>query len=111
MDATPVVETVVGEAPNVEATTAGVAPVAGDDLTIVEGIGPKIAELLNNAGVTTFAQLADADDATIQQVLTDAGPRFKVHDVTTWNEQAALARDSKMDELKALQDKLNAGKE
>lgn len=111
VDATPVVETVVGEAPNVEATTADVAPVAGDDLTIVEGIGPKIAELLNNAGVTTFAQLADADDATIQQVLTDAGPRFNVHDVTTWNEQAALARDGKMDELKALQDKLNAGKE
>ncbi|GAB3747710.1 50S ribosomal protein L17 [Spirosoma pomorum] len=84
---------------------------AGDDLTIIEGVGPKIAELLIAAGITTFAQLADADDATVQQVLTEAGPRFNVHDATTWNEQAALARDGKMDELKALQDRLKGGKE
>lgn len=109
VDAAPIAETEVEEAPVAEATT--VAPATGDDLTIVEGIGPKIAELLNNAGITTFAQLADADDATVQQVLTDAGPRFNVHDAATWNEQASLARDGKLDELKALQDKLNAGKE
>ena len=78
---------------------------------IIEGIGPKIAELLNNAGITTFAQLAEADDATVQQVLTEAGPRYNVHDATTWNEQAALARDGKMDELKELQDRLKGGKE
>jgi large subunit ribosomal protein L17 len=86
-------------------------PNAGDDLTIIEGVGPKIAELLVAAGITTFAQLADADDATVQQVLTEAGPQFNVHDATTWNEQAALARDGKMDELKALQDRLKGGKE
>jgi len=97
------VETPVTEAP---APTTG-----GDDLTVVEGIGPKIAELLNAAGITTFAQLADADDATVQQVLIDAGPRFNVHDATSWNEQAALARDGKMDELKELQDRLKGGKE
>ena len=111
VEAAPVTETEVGEAPVADATTVASAPAIGDDLTIVEGIGPKIAELLNNAGITTFAQLAEADDATVQQVLTDAGSRFNVHDATTWNEQAALARDGKMDELKALQDKLNAGKE
>jgi large subunit ribosomal protein L17 len=99
---------VAEETPVVEATTV---PPTGDDLTVVEGIGPKIAELLNNAGITTFAQLADADDATVQQVLTEAGPRFNVHDATTWNEQAALARDGKMDELKELQDRLKGGKE
>ena len=102
----------VAEVVEVEETPAAVAtPAMGDDLTIVEGIGPKIAELLNNAGITTFAQLADADDATVQQVLTEAGPRFNVHDATTWNEQAALARDGKTDELKALQDRLKGGKE
>lgn len=109
IEATPVAE--VEEMPVSETTVAEAVPAAGDDLVIIEGIGPKIAELLNNAGITTFAQLADADDATIQQVLTEAGPRFNVHDATTWNEQAALARDGKMDELKALQDKLKAGKE
>ncbi len=105
---TPVIEATATEAPTTEAT----APVTGgDDLTVVEGVGPKIAELLNAAGITTFAQLADADNAMVQQVLTDAGPAFNTHDTTTWNEQAALARDGKMDELKELQDRLNGGKE
>lgn len=90
---------------------APVAQSSGDDLTLIEGIGPKIAELLNNAGITTFAQLADAEDAAVQQVLADAGSRFNVHDATTWNEQAALARDGKLDELKELQDRLKGGKE
>jgi large subunit ribosomal protein L17 len=100
------VEPVAAAAESVESE-----PNAGDDLTIIEGVGPKIAELLVAAGITTFAQLADADDATVQQVLTEAGPQFNVHDATTWNEQAALARDGKMDELKALQDRLKGGKE
>jgi large subunit ribosomal protein L20 len=82
----------------------------GDDLAIIEGIGPKIAELLNNAGITTFAQLADTESAKIEEIMDAAGSRFKVHDATTWPQQAALARDGKMDELKKLQDELNAGK-
>lgn len=102
------------EAPVVETTAEVVeeaAPAAADDLTKIEGVGPKIAELLNNAGITTFAQLADAKDEDVQQVLVDAGPRFNVHDATTWNEQAALARDGKWDELAELQDRLKGGKE
>ncbi|QIP11242.1 50S ribosomal protein L17 [Spirosoma aureum] len=105
-------------APAAEATEAPVAEVVaevaqttGDDLTLIEGIGPKIAELLNNAGITTFAQLAASEDEAVQQVLADAGSRFNVHDATTWNEQAALARDGKLDELKELQDRLKGGKE
>ena len=94
-----------------EEPQASVETTASDDLTKIEGIGPKIAELLNNAGITTFAKLAAAEDATVQQVLTEAGPRFNAHDATTWNEQAALARDGKWDELKELQDRLNGGKE
>ena len=112
VETAPVAETAAERAPIAEATTVEVTPaVGGDDLVIIEGIGPKIAELLNNAGITTFAQLADADDATVQQVLTEAGPRYNVHDATTWNEQAALARDGKMDELKELQNRLKGGKE
>ncbi len=111
----PVVETTTAEAPVVEATPiaeeALPATTSGDDLAIIEGIGPRIAELFNNAGITTFAQLADAQDEAVQQVLTEAGPQFNVHDATTWNEQAALARDGKWDELKELQDRLKAGKE
>ena len=116
---TPVAETteaaVVDKQPSAEVVeteeTAVETAAQGDDLTKVEGIGPKIAELLNKAGITTFAQLASAEDETVQQVLGDAGPRYNVHDATTWNEQAALARDGKWDELQALQDRLKGGKE
>ncbi|PRY40926.1 large subunit ribosomal protein L17 [Spirosoma oryzae] len=94
-----------------DAEVAETSSAAGDDLTIIEGIGPKIAELLKNAGITTFAQLADANDEAVQQVLTEAGPSFNVHDAGSWNEQAALARDGKMDELKEMQDRLKGGKE
>ena len=114
VDVTEVPEaTVVEEMPAVEIEPATVATTnsKSDDLTKVEGIGPKIAELLNNAGITTFAQLADANDEAVQQILVDAGPNFNVHDATTWNEQATLARDGKWDELKELQKKLNGGKE
>ncbi|MBO0937547.1 50S ribosomal protein L17 [Fibrella sp. HMF5335] len=108
----PSAEVVTDETPAVDAAPVAQTPAAGgDDLTIVEGIGPKIAELMNNAGITTFAQLADASDEVVQAVLTEAGPRYNVHDVSTWNEQAALLRDGKMDEFKALTDRLKGGKE
>jgi small subunit ribosomal protein S20 len=82
----------------------------GDKLTTVEGIGPKIETLLNEEGISTFADLADAKIETLTAVLEKAGPRFKMHKPDTWPQQAALARDGKMDELKALQDELNGGK-
>ncbi len=103
---------VVDETPELEAiATETVVETADDDLTKIEGIGPKIAELLTNAGITTFAQLADAEDVAVQQVLTDAGSGFNAQDATTWNEQAALARDGKWDELTEMQDRLKGGKE
>lgn len=79
-----------------------------DDLTKIEGIGPVIAQTLVDAGVTTFAMLADADDAEIQEIIKEVRGN---HDATTWNEQAILARDGKWDELKELQANLNGGRE
>jgi predicted flap endonuclease-1-like 5' DNA nuclease len=38
---------------------------ADDDLEVVEGIGPKIAGVLREAGINTFAQLAAADIAQL----------------------------------------------
>lgn len=81
-----------------------------DDLTKVEGIGPKIAEHLQAAGVTTFAQLAQASQEQLQKVLDDAGPRFSIHKPDTWPEQAALAAAGKWDELDKLKDELDGGK-
>jgi large subunit ribosomal protein L17 len=44
-----------------------------DDLQAVEGIGPKIASVLQAAGITNFTQLSQADLARLQEILTEAG--------------------------------------
>ena len=87
-----------------------VVPVVPDDLKIVEGIGPKIEGLLNEEGILTFAQLAAATPERIKEILNAAGPRFQIHDPSTWPQQSALARDGKWEELKKWQDELNKGR-
>lgn len=81
-----------------------------DNLKVIEGVGPKIEELLNGAGIFTFGQLAQSDPARVTEILRGAGTRFQVHDPTSWPQQSALARDGKWDELKELQEKLDGGK-
>ena len=84
--------------------------VARDDLTIIEGIGPRIQELLQNGGIRTFAELAAASVPEIKAILDKAGPRFQMHNPGTWARQSALARDGMTKELEALKSKLTAGK-
>ena len=106
--AAPAAEAPKAEAPKEEAPKA---ETKGDDLKIVEGIGPKIAEILNTHGVHTFAELAATQAEQIKTWLDEAGSRYKMHDPTTWPDQAAMARDGQWDELKAWQDTHKAGKE
>jgi large subunit ribosomal protein L20 len=86
------------------------AAAAGDDLKLIEGIGPKIAELFVAAGITRFAELAETSVDRMKEVLLSGGARYASHDPSTWAEQATLAAAGKMDELKVLQDRLNAGR-
>lgn len=83
---------------------------APDDLTKIEGIGPKIAELINAKGIYTFVDLSKAKKATLTAVLADAGSRFKMHDPSTWPQQAKLAAKGDWDKLTKLQDELKGGK-
>ena len=80
------------------------------NLTLIEGIGPKIQQLLNKAGIKNFDQLAKAKVKDLRKILTDAGTRFQMHDPSTWAAQAKLAAAGKMDELKVLQKELKGGK-
>ena len=89
---------------------ASPAPKKADDLTLVEGIGPKIAELLHAAGIVSFADLAAAKPAALKNILESAGKRYQMHDPATWPKQALLARDGKMAELTKLQAELKGGK-
>lgn len=90
---------------------ASMAATAKDDLKKVEGIGPKIEGLLNDAGINTFAALSNAKVQDLEKILNDAGPRYKMHDPKTWPKQGELASSGKWDELKEYQDFLQGGKD
>lgn len=81
-----------------------------DDLKKIEGIGPKIGEILSNNGYPTFAKLAEADVEALKGILAEAGSRYTMHDPTTWPAQAKMAAAGQWDELKVWQDKLDGGK-
>lgn len=82
-----------------------------DDLEIVEGIGPKIAQLLRQHGVTTFVQLASASPAEISAILEKGGPNFRIANPGTWPEQASYCVRNDWAGLKEIQDRLTAGRE
>lgn len=82
-----------------------------DDLKIVEGIGPKIEGLLNDAGIVTWADLAAAPEEKVQAILDEAGPRYRMHDPATWAKQAKMAAEGQWEELEAYQDRLDGGRE
>jgi large subunit ribosomal protein L20 len=102
-----------GAAPASAAAPAKAAAKAsnkGDDLKIIEGIGPKIADILIAAGISTFRQLADTSADRVREILAAAGDRYKMHDPSSWALQSRLAAEGKMDALKTLQGELNGGR-
>jgi predicted flap endonuclease-1-like 5' DNA nuclease len=80
-------------------------------LTRIEGIGPKISGVLQEAGITTFAQLADTDPASLEEILEASDPRLRrLADPTTWPEQAALAAAGEWEAHEALRGELKGGR-
>lgn len=79
---------------------------SSDDLKVIEGIGPKIAEILNEAGINTFADLAAASVDNLKEILVNAGSRYASKNPSTWSQQAQLAASGKWDELKELKGKI-----
>jgi large subunit ribosomal protein L21 len=95
-------------APKAEAPKATKAA-KGDDLTIVEGIGPKIAELFVSKGIASFNDLAHASVDQLRAILEEAGGVIKSKNPTTWPAQAKMAAEGKFDELKKWQEELKDG--
>ncbi len=94
----------------VEETPAPALSADRDDLTVVEGIGPKIQMLLNQYGIFTYRQLAEADVTRLKEILSTAGPQLAMHDPGTWPSQANLAANDQWDTLKSVQGFLKGGK-
>jgi len=81
-----------------------------NDLTIIEGIGPKIQELFNNHGINTWKELSESSIEKCQEALDSGGERFKVHNPGTWPEQAVMAYKGNWEDLLKWQDDLDGGK-
>ena len=81
-----------------------------DDLTKIEGVGPKVKELLNQAGISTFAELAKCTPEQLNEILDVAGSIYKAMDKKSWPKQAGLAAEGKWEDLQKLQDELVGGR-
>lgn len=77
-----------------------------DDLTIIEGIGPKIDELFHASGIISFSQLASLGVAEMIDILDRGGPSFRSVNPGSWARQAELASENRWMELKRLQEEL-----
>lgn len=84
-------------------------PVEPQDLTRIEGIGPKIERALNEAGIMTYLEVAKTSPERLKEILEAAHLKAPV-DTSTWPRQAELAAQGDWEGLKALQDSLTGGR-
>jgi len=98
------VEEAVVEEPAVE------EPAGDDDLERVEGIGPRMATALRGAGIRTFRQLAESDEAALRAAIEVAGLKF-APSLVTWARQAQLLADGDEEGFADLARRLVAGRD
>jgi predicted flap endonuclease-1-like 5' DNA nuclease len=79
-----------------------------DDLTRIEGIGPKFASVLRSVGLTTYEDLAASSVDELRDLFRERGLYFV--DPATWPEQAELAAVGAWGALSDLQEELDAGR-
>ena len=109
-EATATEETVVEATEEVkEEVKTEAKEVKADDLKKIEGIGPKIADVLTEAGLATYADVAASTLEAIKEILS-AHKTLAGKDPSTWCDQAKMAAEGKWDELKKWQDEMDGGK-
>lgn len=81
-----------------------------NDLKVVEGIGPKIEQLLKEGGIGNWTDLAAAPVTRLQEILDGAGDRYRIHDPATWPRQAELLANGDFTAFKEYTDFLQGGK-
>jgi predicted flap endonuclease-1-like 5' DNA nuclease len=86
-------------------------PVVPDDLKRVEGIGPKLEQMLNEHGIHTFAKLAATAVSDLQAILEKGGDAYRIHDPGTWPQQAGLLAEGRTEEFEALTARLKGGRD
>ncbi|WP_420147616.1 hypothetical protein [Spirosoma sp.] len=66
-----------------------------DRFVEIKGIGPRVAELLTQAGIRKFSELAETPVERIREILSSAGALYRIYDPVTWPHQAKQLADSK----------------
>jgi predicted flap endonuclease-1-like 5' DNA nuclease len=80
-----------------------------DNLTVIEGIGSVIQNILRKNNIKNFKDLSKKSVSELRIILEAAGPRFVMHNPSTWPHQAKLASEGRLDELAKLQKELKGG--
>mgnify|MGYP001131354401 CR=1 FL=1 len=81
-----------------------------NDLTIVEGIGPKIQELFNKNNIKSWKSLSNCSAQKCQSILDKGGEAYRIHKPGTWPKQARMAYEGKWEKLLKWQNELDRGK-
>ena len=71
------------EEPVKETAKANAKETVQDDLTLLEGIGPKVLELFQKNGISTFAELAATSADDLKKILDEEGGAYQTMDPTT----------------------------
>lgn len=87
------------------------ARLKNDNLQIIEGVGPKMEELLKKNSINTWSDLSKHDGKSLRQLLDNENPkRYKIIDPTTWGEQARYAANGNWNVLTDFQRNLDTGR-
>ena len=93
------------------ATLSARANAMQDDLSFLDGIGPKVSAVLRFAGITSFSRLASTNIDRIREILEAENPNLlRLTDPSTWPEQARMAADGDWEALSALQNDLKSAR-
>lgn len=88
------------------------AALKSDNLQVIEGIGPKMEEVLHAAGIHTWSELSHTSPEKLRKILDEAGRgKYQIIDPTTWPSQAQLASSGQWEELIRVQKVLDTGRE
>ena len=83
-----------------------------DDLSVIDGIGPRVADVLMSAKIKTFSKLASISPEEISKILEAKDSRLlRLTDPTSWPRQARLAGEEDWEGLSALQYSLKESKQ
>lgn len=86
-------------------------PADRTDLTLIQGINTEVAAALRKAGINTWDDLAEADPAHLNTILSAAGENTQIYNPTTWTAQARLAAGGHWELLREYQEQLKVGKD